>query len=134
MARRSEHIEQSQFFGLLRAMEASDPRLKGAFAIPNGFLDTKSKRIRAWEEGVLSGVPDIFLPYPSRGHHGLFLEFKSEKGRVTQAQQEYLNLARSRGYRAEVVFGLRHALEVLGDYLRPEPQGTQGTQAKGEKD
>ena len=113
----SEHIEQSRFFAILRRMEPSYPGLRGAFAIPNGFLDTKAKRIKASREGVLSGVPDIFIPWPHKGFHGLFLEFKKPGGRVTQAQQEYLNLMASRGYKAEVAFGLRQALEILKDYL-----------------
>jgi hypothetical protein len=106
-------------------METTYPDLRGAFAIPNGFLDSKSKRIRATQEGVLSGVPDIFIPWPKNGHHGLFLEFKKPGGRVTKAQQDYLNLMASRGYKAQVVFGLREALEVLKAYidLQGDPQG-----------
>lgn len=114
----SEHLEQSRFFAAIRRMAETDPRLQGAFAIPNGFLDTKGKRIRAWQEGVLSGVPDVFIPWPSRGHHGLFLEFKASKGRVTKAQQEFINLVSPRGYKAQVVYGLREALEAIKAYLK----------------
>jgi len=115
----SEHLEQSRFFAVLRRMEPAYPGLRGAFAIPNGFLDTKSKRIRAWQEGVVSGVPDVFIPWPHKGFHGLFLEFKKPGGRVTKAQEEYLALMASRGYKAEVVFGLRQALKVLKEYIEP---------------
>jgi hypothetical protein len=113
----SEHLEQSRFFAVLRRMEVNHPGLRGAFAIPNGFLDTKAKRIRATQEGVLSGVPDVFIPWPLGGFHGLFLEFKRPGGRVTQAQEEYLALMRSRGYKAQVVFGLREALVALKAYI-----------------
>lgn len=88
-----------------------------AFAIPNGFLDTKSKRIRAWKEGVLSGVPDTFIPFPSKGFHGLFIEFKAKGGAISMPQEAFLNYARSTGYKAEVVFSLREALQVLKEYL-----------------
>lgn len=98
-------------------MALKDSRLEGAFAIPNGFLDTKGKRIRASREGILSGVSDVFIPMPSKGHHGLFLEFKSEGGRATKAQLDFLNLMRSRGYKAELVYGLREALQALKEYL-----------------
>lgn len=118
--RPSEHQEQSRFFAVIRRMAETDPRLQGAFAIPNGFLDSKSKRIRAWEEGILSGVPDVFIPWPSKGHHGLFLEFKAQGGRVTKAQEDFLNLAHSRGYKAQVVYGLREGLQALKDYLEEE--------------
>jgi hypothetical protein len=116
----SEHLEQSRFFAVIRRMAVKDSRLQGAFAIPNGFLDTKGKRIRAWQEGVLSGVPDVFIPWPSKGHYGLFLEFKKAGGRVTKAQTDFLALMASRGYKAQVVFGLREALEALKAYLTPD--------------
>lgn len=94
------------------------PAAQGAFAIPNGFLDSKSKRIRAWKEGMTSGVSDIFIPWPNKGHHGLFLEFKKEGGRVTKAQEDFINLMRSRGYKAEVAFGLKQALEIFVEYIK----------------
>jgi hypothetical protein len=115
MASKSEHTIQSQFFALLRRM--NHPAGTWAFAIPNGFLDSKSKRIRAWKEGVLSGVSDIFIPFPSKGFHGLFLEFKSEGGTLTKAQKEFLNHARSVGYKAEKVSSLKEALTVLKEYI-----------------
>ena len=118
--RPSEHQEQSRFFAVIRRMAETDPRLQGAFAIPNGFLDSKSKRIRAWEEGILSGVPDVFIPWPSKGHHGLFLEFKAQGGRVTKAQEDFLNLVRPSCYTAKLVFGLREGHQSLKAYLEGE--------------
>ena len=127
----SEHLEQSRFFAVIRRMEPLYPGLRGAFAIPNGFLDTKAKRIRATQEGVLSGVPDVFIPWPLGGFHGLFLEFKRPGGRVTRGQEEYLALMASRGYKAEVVFGLREALEVLKAYMEVGPEGPKGPEGPG---
>jgi hypothetical protein len=113
----SEHTEQSRFFAVLRRVK--HPVAPYAFAVPNGFLDTKSKRIRAWKEGMVSGVPDAFIPFPSNGLHGLFIEFKAKGGTLSLPQEEFLNYARSVGYKAEVVFSLREALTVLKDYLEP---------------
>jgi hypothetical protein len=130
---KSEHTEQSQFFGILRRLD--HPAAQWAFAIPNGFLDTKSKRIRAWQEGMLSGVPDIFVPYPVRGFHGLFLEFKAQGGRVTKAQEDFLNYAHSVGYKAALVFGLREALEVFKEYIEGSeglPDTPEGSRDSGE--
>ena len=113
----SEHTEQSRFFAILRRVK--HPVAPYAFAIPNGFLDTKSKRIRAWKEGMVSGVCDTFIPFPSKGFHGLFIEFKAKGGTLSLPQEAFINYARSTGYKAEVVFSLREALSVLKDYLEP---------------
>jgi hypothetical protein len=112
----SEHEEQSKFMAILRTLPLD--AAKGVFAIPNGFLRTKAMRIRAWREGVHPGVPDVFIPFASKGFHGLFLEFKSLKGTLSKPQTEYLNLARARGYKAEVVRSAEHALRVFSEYIQ----------------
>lgn len=74
-------------------------------------------RLRAWKEGMCSGVSDVFVPFPSNGFHGLFIEFKSAKGTLSTEQEDFLNTVRSRGYRGEMVRSYREALVVLKDYL-----------------
>lgn len=114
-----EHFEQSRFFGVIRTLK--HPGLKGIFAVPNGFLRTPSMRIRAWQEGQLSGVWDVLLPTPCGGHHGLWLEFKSPRGKLTEAQQTFGALMSKRGYQCAVVRSYKEALEVVEKYLRPFP-------------
>lgn len=77
---------------------------------------------------MLSGVPDIFIPWPVGGFHGLFLEFKTQRGRATKAQTDFLNYAHSVGYKAELVFGLREALEVFKEYIEA-PEAPRGSRA-----
>lgn len=110
-----EHTEQAKFFGVLRKLK--HPAVRFTFAIPNGFLDSSRKRIRAYREGMTAGVWDIFVPFASQGFHGLFLEFKSPTGTLSAEQEEFLNTVRPRGYRMEVVRSYREALLVLQDYL-----------------
>lgn len=105
------------FFGLLRKLPI--PCARWTFAIPNGYLDSKSKRIRAWQEGVVAGVSDVFVPYPSPPYAGLFLEFKAAKGRPTDAQVEFLTYANAVGYKAVVVYSYQEAIRELVVYLGP---------------
>ena len=111
----SEHEEQSKFVAILRTLPIE--AAKGAFAVPNGFLRTKAMRIRAWREGVHPGVPDIFIPFACKGFHGLFIEFKTPRGTLTKPQTDYLNLARARGYKAEVARSAEHALRIFSEYI-----------------
>ena len=40
--------------------------------------------------GVKSGVPDLHLPVPRKGFHGLYIELKSAKGHVSDNQKWWL--------------------------------------------
>ena len=46
----------------------------------NGVKLSGTQARIAKAQGMLSGVPDLFLPVPKNGFHGLFIEMKSEKG------------------------------------------------------
>lgn len=122
-----EHNEQAKFFAVLRLLAKKDSRLEWAHAIPNGFLRTKSMRIRAWSEGVTSGISDVFIPFPSNGFHGLYIEFKSPTGTLSKPQAEFLDCMASRGFKTQVARSCQEALVALRDYLEPgksdEPEG-----------
>ena len=40
--------------------------------------------------GVKPGVPDLFLPFPVPPFHGLWIEMKSETGRASAVQKEWI--------------------------------------------
>ena len=67
-------------------------------------------------QGMLSGVPDLFLPVPKNGFHGLFIEMKSEKGRVTENQHWFLTNAESVGYKAVVCYSAKEAISAIEAY------------------
>ena len=67
-------------------------------------------------QGMLSGVPDLFLPVPKNGYHGLFIEMKSEKGRVTENQHWFLSNADSLGYKTVVCYSAKEAISAIEPY------------------
>lgn len=58
--------------------------------------------------GWTNGIPDLFIP-----SWGVWIEFKTEKGKVSSSQQEKLDYLISCGYSAYVVFGLEHAKKLV---------------------
>lgn len=110
-----EAVQQRLFIKRVRL----DPRTKHLpiFAIPNGGKRGKREATLMKAEGVLAGVPDIFVAEGRHDCGGLFLEFKSAKGRQSPAQKAMeVNLLRQ-GYSVELVRSAEEAWGELMDYL-----------------
>jgi hypothetical protein len=87
------------------------------FAIPNGGLRNVITAVNLKQEGVKSGVPDLFLPCPTNTAHGLFVEMKSQKGRLSPNQKEWLKSLSANGYQCSVCYSFTDAKEVIINYL-----------------
>lgn len=92
--------------------------LRWLFAIPNGGLRHKATAANLKREGVLKGVPDLFLPVARGGFHGLFLELKRPGGKLTQEQTNFLLDARRAGYAAHIAYSFEEAQTYLQTYIR----------------
>ena len=77
-----------------------------------GAADVQMQR-----EGVKPGVPDVCLPVPRKGWHGLFIELKFGANKPTDYQLEWLEQLAEQGYLAVVCYGWVEATEVIQDYL-----------------
>jgi hypothetical protein len=97
------------------------------FAIPNGGsraikisergqrYSPEAQRMKA--EGMLPGVPDLFLAIPKLHYGGLFIEMKSESGRLRPDQQTMIQELGT-CYRVEVCRRLEEFQKTVDDYLR----------------
>ena len=94
------------------------PDLYWLFAIPNGQKRDKSIGYNLKREGVKPGVPDLCLPMPARGYHGLFIELKVGRGQPSEQQREWIAHLTSEGYRVCVAYGFEEAREWLEWYLK----------------
>lgn len=116
--RHLEHEHQKALF-IWWALEAGrrgiNPRLM--WATPNGGFRHIGEARRLKAEGVRAGVPDVFLAIPSQGYHGLFLELKAPKGRVSPDQKDMLETLRAGGYICWVCMGWDMAREAIEGYL-----------------
>ena len=68
--------------------------------------------------GMQTGFPDLFLAVPSRGMHGLFIEMKSETGRLEPSQREMLALLSEQGYATAICRSLDDFQHVIDSYLQ----------------
>ena len=110
----SEDHEQKQLIQWCR----TDPRLQFIFHIPNENTAGIKWGIRNRQLGVKSGVPDLMLPIPSKGYHGLFIEMKTRNGKTSENQDRWLNALNSFGYLAVVCHGWEEARDCLLKYLQ----------------
>ena len=94
-----------------------NPALKWLFHIPNGGSRHPAEAVHLKRMGVKPGVPDLFLPLPVPPYHGLWIEMKSQTGRPTALQTEWLEWLRSQGYAAYVCHGAEAAINCLKMYL-----------------
>lgn len=69
------------------------------FAIPNGGQRNVVVAAKMKAEGVTAGVPDLFVPHPTKIYHGLFIEMKNgNRGRLSERQRQMLRLLARKGY------------------------------------
>ncbi len=126
----TEHEEQALLFRWAEFME-NDRRipkltiagksvsvLEFLHAIPNGGYRNKRTAALLKSEGVKSGVPDIFLPYPVGMYHGLYIEMKRTRGGMkSESQKRWLEYLNKVGYLAVVCKGYEQAREIILRYL-----------------
>lgn len=67
--------------------------------------------------GVKKGVPDLLFPKPQKNYHGLWIEVKTQKGRVTPEQESFIKEADNDGYFACVCFGAQSVVDTVCNYF-----------------
>lgn len=114
----TESQEQVTLFAWAKLNENKYPELALMLHVPNGGWRDKRTAEKLKREGVRPGFPDIFLPVPRRGHHGLMVELKRVKGgSVSTDQKKWLESLNSQGYLAVVAKGYEEAKKIIVDYL-----------------
>ena len=119
IVKKNEHLEQSLFVSWFRA---TFPGVV-IFAIPNGGHRNKVVAYKLKMEGVLPGVPDLFIP-----EWRLWVEMKKEKeGKISEEQKIIMEYLRNCGYTAQVCHGFEEAKRfIIGfldslQYVAPSP-------------
>lgn len=93
------------------------PELKMLYHVPNGGRRDKIEAKHLKSQGVRKGVPDLDLPVPRKGYHGLKIEMKADKGRLSPEQKWWIEELQKQGYLCKVCFGWESAINILMSYL-----------------
>lgn len=114
---KKEINEQIIFIKWVRQKANEDKRYGLIFHIKNEERNIKQRAINK-NMGVVSGVPDLFLPYPNSKYFGLFIELKRLKGGVVSStQKELIDTYNKLGYLAVVAYGAIEAEKIMENYL-----------------
>jgi 16S rRNA C1402 N4-methylase RsmH len=113
----TEHEHQAELIRWCKLSASQYPDLLKIFAVPNGGLRNAivAKKLKA--EGVAAGIPDLILPVAKKGYYGLFIELKTEKGKLSLAQKNRIEQLTADGYLAVICYGWVEARVVLKNYL-----------------
>lgn len=87
------------------------------YANANGGQRNIVVAIKLKAEGVSAGVPDLTLPVARNGYHGLYVEMKAGKGRLSETQSEWINFLCEQGYYTAVCYGFDEAKLMITNYL-----------------
>lgn len=90
------------------------------YHIPNETTGGMGWVMRNRQMGCRKGVPDLCMPIPMQGFNGLYIELKTERGRLEADQKKWLDALSTMGYRAEVCYGWEAARDLLKEYMQGE--------------
>ncbi len=123
----SENEIQASFFEWLDYVAVKNPEVALFYAIPNGSYKSPAARAMFKRTGLKSGVPDCHLPVSGYmgdvapiekiAAKGLWIEFKSKRGVLSEAQKVWIEALRSQGHRVEVCRDLASAANATIEYL-----------------
>ena len=90
MARKNEEAQHQMAF--FKWLDLAQPVIrKLTFAIPNGGSRNVLEAVNLKRQGVTKGVADVFVSLPNNNYHGLYIEFKAGKNKLTRYQEVFSN-------------------------------------------
>jgi hypothetical protein len=92
---------------------------KMIFSIPNAGKRSVRAGVYYKAEGLLAGVPDLFVPEPCGYFSGLFIEMKTESktSKPTPAQETMMQKLRARGYSVHICRNLDEFISTCENYF-----------------
>lgn len=115
--KKSEATEQERVMRWATVGSITVPELELLHHIPNGGSRNHLEAANLKRQGVKAGVPDLCLPVPAGGFHGLYIEMKFGKNKPTEKQRWWLEQLEKQGYKAVVCWSAESAIKEIITYL-----------------
>jgi hypothetical protein len=87
------------------------------YAVPNEGRRSPRTGKRMKDQGLRKGIPDLYLPIKAGGHGGLYVEVKTDKGRVSPEQKTWIEWLSEHGYKAVVCRSVDDILAAVIEYM-----------------
>jgi phage replication-related protein YjqB (UPF0714/DUF867 family) len=87
------------------------------FSIPNGGNRSVITAVTLKREGATAGIPDIQIAVARHGYHGLFIEMKAAKGRLSDNQKAVIPRLEAAGYKVAVCNSFEQFEQEVKGYL-----------------
>jgi len=113
-----EAADQETLFQWAALNENTYPELSLLYHIPNGGSRNKIEAANLKRQGVKAGVPDICLPVARGKYHGLYIELKHGKNKLSDNQKIWLKRLQNQGYLAICCYGWEEAVKAIEKYLK----------------
>jgi len=111
---------QKMIFQWAELQQGKYPFLELMYHVPNGGSRHILEAVNLKKQGVKAGVPDIGLPVPKGGYHGLYLELKALKGKLSESQKNWLMKIDKQGYKTEIAYSFDEATDKIKKYIESE--------------
>jgi len=111
-----KHLESKLQISVVKWFRLQYPTLT-LFSVPNGGKRSIVTATLLKSEGALAGVADLFLMYPSKTYHGLFIEMKIGKGKQTENQIDFERQCKKFGYKYEVCRSFDDFVNIVNQYI-----------------
>lgn len=83
------------------------------YSHPNEGARTIANGARMKAQGRRAGVADMFFAFPNSENHGLYIEFKTDKGKQNENQINFELAVKAKGYGYVVVRSFGEFKEVI---------------------
>ena len=93
------------------------PELKWLHHIPNGGSRHPREAANLKKQGVKAGVSDLSLPVARCGFHGLYIEMKYGRNKLSEPQRDCIAFLRGEGYAVNVCYSAQEAIVTIVKYL-----------------